>query len=279
MIITDSHLHLWKLNGQRYKWLDNPRVTAIARTYGVADAQQAITGTPVESVILVQAENSVKDTDDMLAAAEHWPTVRGIVGWLPLEDQAALDEALPRFAAAARLVGCRHLNHDELDPAWLARPAVHAGLRMVADRHLTFDVVAVTERHLRDAANLAAEQPDLTVVVDHLGSPPLDTLSWQPWADALAVVAEQPNTVVKVSGLATLGLKNYQPTLLKTYLEHARRQFGAKRMMYGSDWPVSTLALPYHAMWRVIDGATQDWTAADREQLFTRTAQETYRLS
>jgi L-fuconolactonase len=219
-------------------------------------------------VILVQAENSFADTEDMLAAAGRWDAVAGIVAWAPLESA----DPLARISDP-RIVGIRHLNHDEPDPAWLARPAVLRGLEKVAERGLPFDVVGVTERHMRDAAAIARRLPELTVVLDHLGSPPIAGQGWEPWADAIAAVAAQPNTFAKVSGLSTLAGRHYTPDGIARYLEHARALFGERRLMYGGDWPVCRLATTYEHMWRVVDEAMQTWD--DREAVLAARA---YRL-
>jgi L-fuconolactonase len=255
--VIDAHLHLWRREPGRYVWLEAKGADAIARTWSVEDAGAALQPTPVERVVLVQAENSHADTRDMLAAADAWDAVAGVVAWAPL------DRALRGLPGDPRIVGVRHLNHDEPDPAWLARPELRPGLAEAAARGLAFDVVAVTERHLRDAADIAGALPELTVVVDHLGSPPIADGGWEPWASALAAVAERPNTFAKVSGLSTLAGGHYTPARLAPYLEHARALFGVERLMYGGDWPVCRLATTYERMWEVVDGATAGWDRRD----------------
>jgi L-fuconolactonase len=251
--VVDAHLHLWRSEPGRYGWLETKGVDAIARTWDTGDARSELAATPVERVVLVQAENSHADTRDMLAAAAAWDAVAGVVAWAPLDDDL---QGLPEDPL---IVGVRHLNHDEPDPAWLARPENLKGLEQVAARGLTFDVVGVTERHLRDAAAIADALPDLTVIVDHLGSPPIAQRGWEPWARALAAVAEQPNTWAKISGLSTLAGDHYTPAGIARYLGHARELFGEGRLMYGGDWPVCRLAATYEEMWRVVREATQGW--------------------
>ena len=253
MRVVDAHLHLWRREPGRYAWLDTKGVDLIAHTWDAEDARSALAPTPVDHVVLVQAENSHADTRDMLAAADEWDAVAGVVAWAPLADDL---EGLPDDP---RIVGVRHLNHDEPDPAWLARPEHLQGLAQVAARRLTFDVVGVTERHLRDAAAIAKALPELTVIVDHLGSPPIAQQGWEPWASAVTAVAEQPNTFMKVSGLSTLAGDHYTAAGIARYLEHARELFGEARLMYGGDWPVCRLAATYEEMWRVVREATQGW--------------------
>jgi L-fuconolactonase len=263
--VVDAHLHLWRRRPGRYGWLDTKGVGPIARTWDADDACAALAPTPVDRVVLVQAENSHADTRDMLAAADAWDAAAGVVAWAPLADD------LKGLPDDPRIVGVRHLNHDEPDPAWLARPENLRGLEQVAARGLAFDVVGVTERHLRDAAAIARALPELTVIVDHLGSPPIAQQGWEPWASALTAVAEQSNAWAKISGLSTLAGDHYTPAGIARYLEHARERFGEERLMYGGDWPVCRLAETYEEMWRVVREATQGWD----EQVFAARA---YRL-
>lgn len=279
MRVVDAHLHLWRPQRHRYSWLSDPALSAIARPFGREDALAAIAGTPVTDVVLVQAENSIADTDDMLEVTADWDAVAGIVAWVPVEDQRTLEEHLTRYSSNPLVVGCRHLNHVEPDPGWLSRASVLSGLRSLSRHGLTFDVVAVTERHLHDAASIAGCLPDLTIVVDHLGSPNIAAAGWEPWATALLRVASHPNTVVKVSGLSTLAGPEHRKERIGPYLEHARQLFGANRMMFGGDWPVCTLAVGYRAVWDVINSCLAEWPEVERQEILGGTARRIYRLA
>ncbi|MFC4561123.1 amidohydrolase family protein [Nocardiopsis mangrovi] len=279
MTAIDAHQHFWRPSPGRYTWL-GPGDAPIARNWDEHDLAPLLEGTGVARTVLVQAENSRADTDDMLAVCDRWPAAAAVVGWVPLERPAEAAAELEGLAADPRFVGVRHLNHNEPDPDWLVRPEVVESLRLLAPLGLTFDVVAIGARDLAHVAALADELPGLTLVVDHLGAPPIAGGDPAPWAAALAEAAARPNVVAKVSGLGTLtGTPDWTADSLRPFIDHALRAFGAGRLMFGGDWPVCELAGGYRRVLAAVDACTAGWPAADRDRLFSGTATEVYGLA
>ena len=159
------------------------------------------------------------------------------------------------------------------------RPAVQEGLALLAERGLSFDVVAVTERHLQLVPLIAAAHPTLRIVIDHLAKPPIATGELTPWADALAAAAEHPNVYGKVSGLNTAALPEWTAADLKPYVDHALAVFGADRLMFGGDWPVALLAGDYRGVWEATNTVLADCTDAERDAVLGETAVAFYRLA
>ncbi|WP_262403329.1 amidohydrolase family protein [Actinomadura sp. CNU-125] len=185
---------------------------------------------------------------------------------------------LPAGPALRRV---RHLIHDEPDPDWLLRPQVRDGLDALAERDLTFDVVAVRPRHLEHVPLLAERHPDLRLVIDHLAKPPIAERGREPWAGLLARAAEHPNVHAKVSGLNTAAdWETWTAADLRPYAEHAFELFGAGRLMFGGDWPISVLAGGYRKVWdetaNLLDDLGLD--PADRARVLGGTAADVYRI-
>ena len=81
----------------------------------------------IASAVLVQAEDSERDTELMLEAAGRHPWVAGVVGWVQLDDPAVAERQLDRRQDDPRFRGVRHLVHDDPRDDFLAasvRPAV-----------------------------------------------------------------------------------------------------------------------------------------------------------
>src|SRR5690606_46442 len=135
-----------------------------------------------------------------LEVAHEHDWVLGVVGWVPLHDADAASDALARFDDPL-LVGVRHLIHREPDPAWLASPPVLAALRVLADRGLAYELVALAKGHLDNLVAIVERVPQLTLVIDHLGGPNVRGERWEPWASLMRAAAQHPNCAVKVSGL------------------------------------------------------------------------------
>jgi L-fuconolactonase len=248
---VDAHEHVWDPARADYPWM-TPALDRLRRPFGHADvvAEQAEVG--VGTTVLVQAADNLEDTANMLRVARAHSQVAGVVAWVPLDDPAAAARLLDGWQRAAEpVVGVRHLVHREADPNWLLRPEVQDGLAGLAERGLTFDVCAETAPLLRHVPALAERHPALSLVVDHLGKPPIRARGWQPWADLLAAAAEPPNVTAKVSGLNTAAdPSRWSSADFQPYVDHALEVFGPHRLMYGGDWPFALLAAgSYTQIW------------------------------
>src|SRR5579872_433492 len=139
--VIDTHIHVWDLEKVEYPWLSG-NVSILNRTYALEELEAERKAAGVSAGILVQAANSVEDTDWMLKTPEAHPWIRGIVGWLPLQDPEATGRLLEeRYRPGGLLKGVRHLIHDEADPRWLLRDGVLESLGLLAERGVPYDVV------------------------------------------------------------------------------------------------------------------------------------------
>lgn len=280
MTVIDAHQHFWNLERVAYPWL-TPDQGPIYRTFEEHDLEPLLAGTGVERTVIVQSMDSYEDTDFMLEVADRWPRIAAVVGWVPLTRPDEAADALDRYAADPRVVGVRHLIHNEADPDWLLRDTVQASLGLLAERGLTFDVVAVLPRHLEHVPVLSERHPTLRMVVDHLAKPPIAERAWEPWASLLRAAADNPNVHAKVSGLNTAAdWDTWTAEDLRPYAEHALELFGPSRLMYGGDWPVAVLAGDYPKVWRetlrLLDGLGLD--GKDRARILGGTAVDCYRI-
>lgn len=276
--VVDAHQHFWNLESGGYGWL-GPEFGTINRSFGIEDVEPLAAEAGVDDVVLVQADDSLADTRAMIAIADAWPRVAGIVAWAPLADREALPGVLEDFATDSRIVGIRHLMHDEPDPDWVVGDQVLRGLEALEKAGLAFDLVPVLPRHLEHVPTLATRFPDLTLVIDHLAKPAIAAGDTQPWSDLLAAAAAFPNVTAKISGLDTAaGPDSYTAAAIRPYVEHAIEVFGPDRLMFGSDWPVSLLADGYATWWATVQEVLAGLTTDERGQILGRTATAAYGL-
>jgi L-fuconolactonase len=277
-VILDAHQHFWNLDLVSYPWLV-PEYGPIFRSFEEGDLQPHLDECGVDGTVLVQSMDSFEDTDYMLEVAGRWPRVRAVVGWVPLTEADEAATALDRYQRDPRLVGIRHLIHEDPDPDWLLRPDVGEGLALLAERGLSFDVVAVLPRHLEHVPVLAARYPDLRLVIDHLAKPPIKEKGWEPWARLITAAAEHPNVYAKLSGLNTAAdWSTWNADDLRPYVDHAVEKFGVQRLMFGGDWPVAVLAGDYVKVFRETERLLGDLDPADRARILGGTAAEFYRI-
>jgi L-fuconolactonase len=202
-----------------------------------------------------------------------------VVGWIDLAAPAVADAVagLRALPGGEFLCGIRHPVLAEPDPGWLARPAVLRGLHALAAEGLGFDLVTLPHQ-LPAAVTAARSVPELTFVLDHLGGPPAGSgqgATAGPWASAIRGLAALPNVTCKLSGVHTSPAR---ASGLRPYYETVLAAFGPDRLMFGSDWPVSTLAATYRQVCDVYRELTAGLSAAERSAIFELTARRVYRL-
>ena len=279
-MIIDSHQHFWDLDKVEYPWLV-PAYGPIYRTFEPSELVPQLQAVGVDRTVLVQSANSFADTDAMLVQAAEHAWIGAVVGWVPLEDPAAAARALDeRYLAHAAFKGVRHLNHNEADPDWLVRPTVLAGLQVLQERGLVYEVVAVHPLHLGHVPTIASSLPDLAIVVDHLAKPPIASGDLVAWKADLRAAAARPNVLAKVSGLNTTvaDFATWTGEDLVEAIGFAIEVFGVDRLMVGSDWPVAILAGDYAKVWAETRRAFDrlGLTAGERAALEGGTADRVY---
>lgn len=273
--VLDAHLHVWDLSVSDYAWL-TPELGALHATFPPESAGAQLAAAGVTGAVLVQAEDSVRDTAYLLDVADGHDWVAGVVGWVPLDDPAAAERQLERWCEHPAFCGVRHLVHDDPRKDFLALPAVRRSLARVAERELTFDVPDAWPRHLDAAVDLARALPQLPLVLDHLGKPPRAREDQARWARSLRALADCPNTTAKVSGLQAPG-EPFTADALRSVWDTAWDCFGAERLMFGSDWPMTTAHGGYARSLDVATALAGALSDAERAAFFTGNARRTYR--
>jgi len=275
---VDTHQHFWNLAKVEYPWLA-PAYGPIYANFAPQDLEPQLRAAGIDRTVLVQSANSNEDTVSMLTQAECYDWIGAVVGWVPLYDHAAAARLLDRYAGHPKWRGVRHLNHEEADPDWLIRPDVLGGLKLLEERGMTFDVVAIFPKHIGHVPRLAEHAPELKIIIDHLAKPPIKEKKMEEWRAAMARCAQYPNVYAKVSGLNTAADWNHWSAAdLQPYIDAAIELFGAERCMFGSDWPVAILAGDYAKVWRETNEALRGRSQAEVDAVLGGTAQRVYRI-
>ena len=270
----DAHHHLWDLQSGLYAW-PTPADAPIYRTFTAEELAPELIAAGIDATVIVQATDSLADTDAMIAAAKRHDWIAGVVGWLPLADVGMAERALD---VRPRLCGVRHLIHWEAAPDWLVRPEIQGGLALLARRGLPFDIVAVFPDHLPLIPAVAAAHPDLDLVIDHLAKPPFRADGWETWVSGMQAAAARPRVRAKVSGLDTAAGPGWSVEELRPAFDVALEAFGPDRLMFGSDWPVSTMASAYGEVVRATHALIADLVPSEQDRILGGTAVEVYRL-
>jgi L-fuconolactonase len=248
---VDAHHHVWRLVRADYGWLQpTAALEPIYRDFPLDDLKPLLAAAGIDATVLVQAAPTVAETEFLLQVArESNGLVRGVVGWVDLASPDAI-ATLERLADDPLLKSIRPMLQDLPDPDWITRPEVQRALSSLPELRLRFDAL-VKPRELRPLMRMLERRSDLAVVIDHCAKPDIARGAWQPWANDLATIARHTRAECKLSGLVTEVGKGWSVDTLRRYVEHVLDCFGPERVIWGSDWPVITLAASY-----------EEWVAA-----------------
>lgn len=276
--MIDAHQHFWELGRFDYSWLDADELAAIRRNFLPEDLRPAREELGITHSIFVQTQHSVDENRWILDLIEDDDSVVGAVGWVDLASDECEDQLL-EFKDHPKFVGIRHVTQDEPDDDFIIRSDVLRGLKVLEQHTVPFDLLFY-EKHLKHAPRLAAELPELPMVIDHISKPSIKLgNTFDQWANELRAAAVHENIFCKLSGMITeADWSNWKPSDLKPYVETALDAFGFERCMFGSDWPVCLLAGSYrdvHDAFVEVVGRISDH---ERQRLFQETAKSFYRL-
>ena len=274
MRVVDAHVHLWDPRLLRYTWLDG---TALDRLID-ATTLRAASGT-VTDFVVVQADcadtQGLAEVGWLVEQSAQLPGLRGIVAFAPLERGAGVRDHLGALRAIPTVVGVRRLIQDER-PGFAVADRFLEGVAELADFELTFDV-CVRSPQLDEVIELVRRTPDVQFVLDHVGKPQIGADPSR-WRLQIAELAARRNIVCKLSGLMTeivsgpTGVEAAEP-----YLAHALAEFGPDRCLFGSDWPVMTLAATYSDWLDLVLSLVPG--EHDRRAVLAGTAERVYELS
>ncbi|MGH9298327.1 MAG: amidohydrolase family protein [Acidimicrobiales bacterium] len=280
-MIIDSHHHLWDPGKARYEWMTD-EVAVLRRPFGLDDLRAVLAEAGVDASVVVQARHDVAETFEMLADAGADSPVCGVVGWVGLTEPDDVEAQLASFASAPNgdaLVGIRHLVQSEPDPDWLRRESVQRSIAAIGRRGLAYDLV-VQPPQLRAAVAAVEANPETRFVLDHIGNPRIANGSSDPeWEEPMRRLAALSNVWCKLSGLVTRAdWTNWTVEQLRAYTDSVCEWFGEDRLMFGSDWPVCTLAASYAEVFGVLGELIAGTTTTAQEKILGLNAVAAYNL-
>lgn len=259
---VDAHQHFWRYDPAHHVWMTDA-MAPLRRDYLPAELAPLLREAGFDGTVAVQARQLVEETEWLLGLADRHPAIRGVVGWVDLGSRGLPGE-LERLAHHPRLVGVRHVLHDEPDDRFMLRPEFRRGLSLLRAFDLAYDLL-LFPRHLPVAVALVDEFPDQPFVLDHIAKPPIRDGVLSPWREDLRRLAERPNVSCKLSGMVTeASWAAWRAQDLRPYIDVALEAFGPERLMIGSDWPVCTLAGDYPSTMAVVVDYVAALSAGER---------------
>jgi len=272
---VDAHQHFWRYSEEEYGWISDP-MAAIRRDFLPGDLRPMLLDTGIDATVAVQARQSLEETDWLLDLADAHDWIAGVVGWVPLASSRT-HETLEELAARPKLKGVRHVLQGEPDE-YMQRDDFNAGIALLRRYSLTYDVL-VLERQLPVAIQLVDRHPEQPFVLDHVAKPLIAAHELEPWRTQIRELARRPHVACKLSGMVTeAAFDTWTVEDLRPYIETVLECFGPGRLMFGSDWPVCTVASSYARWVGVVRDFTAELTEDEQESIFGGNAARFYGL-
>ncbi|QDV04628.1 Amidohydrolase [Planctomycetes bacterium Poly30] len=249
---VDAHQHFWSYDAADYPWIVDGGLDALRRDFLPEHLRPLLDAHGVQATIAVQACQTARETEWLLGLAADHPWIVGVVGWVDLAAGGVADEIarLRELPGGDRLVGVRHVIQDEPDGFMDAEP-FRRGARELADLDLAYDLL-IYERQAEEAIRFCEALDGQRIVLDHIGKPRIKDGALEPWGEEMKRFAALDHVSVKLSGMVTeADWSGWKLGDLEPFIEKTFEAFREERVMFGSDWPVCTLAADYGSVLRV----------------------------
>ncbi len=294
---VDAHHHLWDLAALRYPWLvDEPMIpfrygdySSIRRDYGPEDYRRDAARQNVVATVHMEAEadrvQEVAETAWVHRVAERHGFPHAVIGHARL-DSPDVAAVLRGHAGYPLVRSIRHKPRAAPSPdavvagapGSMSDPDWRRGYALLARTGFSFDL-QVAWWHLREAAELAREFPETTIILNHAGLPSdRSPAGLAGWRDGLAALAAEPNSCLKISGIGLPGrawtVGDNRPVVLD-----AIRIFGTGRCMFASNFPVDGMVADYDTIFDGFRAITAHLPEAERRALFHDNALRVYRIA
>ena len=286
--MIDAHHHLWDLNAVNYPWLmekgkrrffGDP--TRIQRNYLIDEHIQLANELGFKGSVHIQvgAADGLEEAqwiNSVVNENQSWPMVQ--VAFCDLSsDQREVH--LDKLQKLSSVVGVRQIigrspaeDANNKTNELLTSDNFMQGLQSISDRGLTFDLQIIPEL-LKTCASVFSQFPNLQVILCHAGSPYNRTLEGiKSWAGDLIHLSNLSNVSCKLSGLGMFD-HNWTGSTVAPIVTTVMDQFGSKRVMFGSNFPVDSLSSSFEQLFTRLSSNIDE---KDFEDVFSKTAQQIY---
>jgi len=271
----DSHHHLWAINETDYVWMTEDHAK-IRRDFLPEHAASHFQAAGIDGSVVVQARQMIEETEWLLGLAEANDWMRGVVGWVPLKENAG-EPFLECFAAHPKLRGVRHVVHDEPDDDFILRGDFNEGITRLANYGLVYDIL-IFEKHLSQTIEFVDRHTEQVLVVDHVAKPVIRKETFdEVWAQHIRELAKRERVSCKLSGMVTEVRDDaWDVDLLRPYFQTVLEAFSPERLMFGSDWPVCLLRSEYAAWVACVEELVSELSEHEKAAFWGQNAARIY---
>lgn len=274
--MIDAHQHFWHYHPVRHQWI-NDEMAVIRKDFLPADLAPVLAANGLAGCVAVQADQTEAETDFLLQLANNNDFIKGVVGWVDLRSPQ-LEQRLAHYAQHKKLKGFRHILQGEA-PEFMLQPSFLEGIQQLHKYNFTYDIL-IFPQHLSAALQLVKQFPDQAFVIDHIAKPYIKAGLVEEWKRGMALMAQYPNVLCKVSGMVTeADMQQWKEADFTPYLDAVTESFGVNRLMYGSDWPVCLCAGSYRQVLDIVQHYFAGFSADEQQAVFAGNAASFYQLT
>ena len=268
----DSHQHFWEYDPEVYSWIPD-EMQAIRKDFLPGDLEPLLAENGFDGCIAVQADQSEEETVKLLEIANTYDFVKGVIGWVDLSAEN-LKSRLELYSRDSFFKGVRHTEWDQKGE-FMTTSNFQRGIEALQKFGLVYEILAF-DYQLASAVELVKKFPKQKFVLDHMGNPMISEGVSPEWKENLHKLGEQPNVYCKISGLFTqTEAFSWKTEDFSAFLEIGNSAFGKDRLMYGSDWPVSSVAASYE---QTVELVKSHFSAASLQKILGDNAVDFYKL-
>ena len=272
----DAHQHLWRYLPPGPAWMADG-MEVLRQDFLTNDLRAVTIEAGVTGTIVVETERTIADTEWLSQVAASDDLFRGVIGWAPLTGSAVASQ-LECIASLPKMKAIRHPIHDELDDQFVLRDDFNQGISALKQFDLAYDIL-IFEKHLPQTIQFVDRHPNQVFILDHIAKPRIRDGMLSPWKENIRELARRSNVYCKISGMVTEADWNiWSDAHLYPYMEIVLEAFTSKRTMFGSDWPVVTLASSYRRWIDTVLDVIAQLSTTEKERILSETAIEAYRL-
>lgn len=252
-------------------------MSVIQRDFLPSELRPILQKNNIDGCISVQADQTEVETDFLLALANNHDFIKAVVGWVDLRADN-IYERLEHYSQFKRLSGFRHIIQTENDHEFMLRPKFKNGITELGLYDFTYDIL-IYHYQLEQAIQFVKLFPNQKFVLDHIGKPDIKSGEYALWQINITKLALHQNVYCKISGMVTESeWDDWKPSDFKIYLDTVVKAFGTDRLMYGSDFPVCTLAATYEAQLNIVTSYFSSFTNVEKRKIMGDNASKFYGL-
>jgi L-fuconolactonase len=265
--MIDAHVHVFKRDPE---FPFAPGAKLPAEDAPVETLLELMRANGIDRTVIIQVIHYKWDNRYLAGVLKRFPGIfHGVCRVNPV-DPAAPDQLSALTQEGFR--GVRLSPAGDATGNWIRGPLMAPLWRRCSELKVPMTVLAPVTR-MPDLVPLIEANPELTVVIDHMADCPLD----RPGELKLLLdLARYPRVFVKISDMWMLSKQPYPYADAQAQVKRLLERFGAQRLMWATNWPVSLAQLPYEKIVALYRDHFGFLTREEHEEILSGTAERVW---